>query len=368
MTVVDQEQKILAHPAIRLRPPGAYHTEKWVVEQLALRTRYELTNSSASILALFFGGPLDVNEACDQLGLILKCDKSFITAHITHFIKLRLLVQTDDSEANRLRSFFKDWSSVGWVAAADYHVATFDYPFLDYAAGGYALDRQRMRAYHESGLDNDRAKHCGAIIGNAGLPHPELIARTWQQVLSRKIVKAKVSSESLFAMLAMTFGKVSEVKIRKGAPIILRTSPSGGGRHPSEGYVVILDVESVDPGWYHYRSDDGCIELVAPIAAYNEIERTFFGAFGRAKFKIQAIVVITSIFKRNMYRYREPRTFRTVHMDVGHLISSLMIFAKTLGVRYIHHSAFDESAVERILGIDPYVEGAMFSIALGNDV
>ncbi len=58
-----------------------------------------------------------------------------------------------------------------------------------------------------------------------------------------------------------------------------------------------------------------------------------------APFTPQALIVVTAVFARNMYRYREPRTFRTVFMDVGHLLGTFEMVASALGVRsFIHHA------------------------------
>jgi hypothetical protein len=96
-----------------------------------------------------------------------------------------------------------------------------------------------------------------------------------------------------------------------------------------------------------------------------ELRRLFPLGYGRAPFDVKCLVAITSVFDRNMYRYREPRTFRTVHMDVGHLATTLGVAAA--GHHVMSHVAYadDEEAIERSLGLDGLEEGYMLTVSLG---
>jgi hypothetical protein len=83
-----------------------------------------------------------------------------------------------------------------------------------------------------------------------------------------------------------------------------------------------------------------------------------------APFEPEAVLVITSVFTRNMYRYREPRTFRTVFLDAGHLIATADATAGSLGISTFFHHAVNDREVERELGISYLTEGVLAAIAL----
>ena len=83
-----------------------------------------------------------------------------------------------------------------------------------------------------------------------------------------------------------------------------------------------------------------------------------------APFTPQALVVVTAVFGRNMYRYREPRTFRTVFMDTGHLLGTFEMVASALGLQSFIHHAINEEAVERMLGLAALQEGVIGGAAV----
>jgi len=85
----------------------------------------------------------------------------------------------------------------------------------------------------------------------------------------------------------------------------------------------------------------------------------------RASFKIKAVVILTSVFERNMFRYREPRTFRTIFLDAGHVAATVEIASRSLGINaYVQHG-INDAWVENLLGLDSLREGVILGIALG---
>ncbi len=60
-----------------------------------------------------------------------------------------------------------------------------------------------------------------------------------------------------------------------------------------------------------------------------------------------------------MYRYREPRTFRTVSIDVGHLVATLELTARALGLRAARQYDVRHETIEAALSLQATVEGSM---------
>jgi SagB-type dehydrogenase family enzyme len=132
------------------------------------------------------------------------------------------------------------------------------------------------------------------------------------------------------------------------APLIRRTSPSGGARHPTEGYLVVAGVPGLADGSYHFGTLDYKLRRV-PLAA----------AMPTQLRRGEATIVLTSYFWRNMYRYREPRTFRTVHMDVGHIVATLELAAAGLGLSATPVPARNLSGFDAMLGLDSMTEATL---------
>jgi len=98
------------------------------------------------------------------------------------------------------------------------------------------------------------------------------------------------------------------------------------------------------------------------------LERMFAGPF-RARldrnFEPAAVVILTSVFERNMFRYREPRTFRTILLDIGHVVFTLELACAALGLQFYPQHGVDDLAVERLLGLEGLDEGVMYAVAIG---
>jgi SagB-type dehydrogenase family enzyme len=106
----------------------------------------------------------------------------------------------------------------------------------------------------------------------------------------------------------------------------LRSNPSSGNLHPTEGYVVMPQIQGLDltPGLYHYAPKEHGLELRAEFPA-EQIARLL------APFPSGAFLFgLTSVHWREAWKYGE-RAFRYCNHDVGHAIGTARIAATTLG-------------------------------------
>lgn len=278
-------------------------------------------------------------------------------------LRARIVVDAGDDEAERTRAFCNDWANRGWRSAAYYHLASHDYPFLYYDDAGRDMDRMTMRLYGSNEPDLDRSKSYPDSIERHSAPRPQaaLSVLSFADSLMRRTTPACLDRPTLLRVLSAVFGETATFPTGN----LRKTSPSGGARHPTEAYVLPLSVEGLARTWYHFSVAQSELELVsnADDHAVEHWRSTFFG-LTRAPFETQAVVLLTSVFERNMYRYREPRTFRTVFMDVGHLCSSLEIVARSEGLRAFVHTGLADLDAERQLGLRGLQEGAMAAVAL----
>ena len=127
----------------------------------------------------------------------------------------------------------------------------------------------------------------------------------------------------------------------------LRSNPSSGNLHPTEGYVVIPKIDGLDlkPGLYHYAPKEHGLEWRAEFPA-EQVARLL------APFPADAFLFgLTSIHWREAWKYGE-RAFRYCNHDVGHAIGSTRIAAATLGWNMALLDGVDEDTVARLLGTD----------------
>lgn len=286
---------------------------------------------------------------------------------------LELIVSPDLPSHQRCEELSRHWAKFGWVDAADYHLATRNYPFLDYSADGSREDRSRMVEYARSVPDLDRYKAYPAATIRIPAPATEAALRTldvdfakmWTtnpelQVLDR--ARAAILMSAVFGQLSSrTLSNRPDIM----ADAILKTSPSGGARHPTEGYLFALSIDGLDRGIYHFNVEQSSLDRVDGLTLDADKIFDLFSGPLRAKFEVQAFVVLSSVFERNMYRYREPRTFRTVLMDVGHLLGTTDVVSKSLGINCLVQHGIDDRGIAELLGLNPLVEGIIWAVALG---
>ena len=364
------------NPAVRLIPPSAVVGDHWIAENLLERRRYRLSASSAAALVAACR-PREPHSTASRLAEVDGESRSveYWAGLIEALHKRALIVdqETIDSDPSlrwliRLR---RDWSRFGWHEAAEYHTLSFDYPCVDYSvAEAIVIDRERMLGYQALETDEDRYKLDYSERSEVPLPEAsaELAAGSARSVWSERPQPAKVDFIGLAKALSLAFGVTGMLIPRtNSAPLLRRSSPSGGARNPSEGYVVVRNVPGVEPGWYHVaiRPSFGLRSLGIPVDD-TSLTEAFPETMRRFPRSVKALVVITSVFERNMYRYREPRTFRTVHMDAGHIAGSVRIVAHALGLSCAIYYCDLAPAVEQAIGIDGLREGYMLTVALGD--
>ena len=127
----------------------------------------------------------------------------------------------------------------------------------------------------------------------------------------------------------------------------LRSNPSSGNLHPTEGYLFIGDLPqlSLEPGLYHYAPKEHGLEhrwQVSSEAAHLILHHLPPESF---------LVGLTSIHWREAWKYGE-RAFRYCQHDIGHAIGTIRIAAATLGWNMVVLSGTSDTTIAHLLGLD----------------
>ncbi len=104
----------------------------------------------------------------------------------------------------------------------------------------------------------------------------------------------------------------------------LRSNPSSGNLHPTEGYAIAGEMPGLNAGVYHYVSRDHCLERRCVLG--REGVEHLAGVLGPVSF----LVGLSSVHWREAWKYGE-RAFRYCQHDIGHAIASLRYAAASLG-------------------------------------
>ena len=182
--------------------------------------------------------------------------------------------------------------------------------------------------------------------------------RTW-----RKFAAAPTDLDSIATLFGLTFGVQWWLDMPGVGRIALKTSPSGGSRHPIEAYLLAKNVAGIERGVYHYNAGSHRLELLRTGCSRSQIERYLNRQwwFGDAS----AIVLMTAVFSRTQWKYPAPRAYRAVLLEAGHLCQTFCLVATWLGLAPFCTMAMADSAIERELGIDGVTESVIYAAGVG---
>jgi SagB-type dehydrogenase family enzyme len=127
----------------------------------------------------------------------------------------------------------------------------------------------------------------------------------------------------------------------------LRSNPSSGNLHPTEGYLALPPISGLSShhGLYHYAPHDHGLELRAEFPAKDAAR--LLQAFPGEAF----LFACTSVIWRESWKYGE-RAFRYCHHDVGHAIGAARIAAATLGWNLALLDGTDQATLAALLGVN----------------
>ena len=171
---------------------------------------------------------------------------------------------------------------------------------------------------------------------------------------------AQLTLDQLSLLLYYTFGSQGFSDLGHGVVVLKKTSPSGGSLHPIEAYPLIVGVDGLAPGLYHYRIDRHALELVTPLAASDARKLLVECCAGQSYLSTASLLVImTARFDRSFWKYRHPRAYAVLHMDAAHLSQTFYLVCAELGLGAFVSAAVNAGNIEEHLGVDGFVEGVI---------
>ena len=175
-----------------------------------------------------------------------------------------------------------------------------------------------------------------------------------------------LDAASFERMLHTVFSAQAAVELAKDSAAVKKTSPSGGGLHATEAYLVVQNVEGIAPGLYHYHSGDHALE---PLPGSDDdlhalANRFVAGQHWFADAHVQ--VILAPRFRRSFWKYRNhAKAYRALILDAGHLSQTMYLTATDLGLGAFITSAINEIEIEKAFGLDPLEEGPLAVCGFG---
>lgn len=228
-------------------------------------------------------------------------------------VEHRLIVGDDDKDA-QLK--FQNLKDLGWRLGAEYLERSHDYPFFDYMSDGYQQDRERMDRYYRAAESERIYKDGSPLITPQQLDpadprHPFSSAAALDE-------GEFTSTEDLVRLSIRTAVGTSWYHHKSRSGSKRKLVPSGGGRHPCSALLVHTDGGRVEE--FSDVTMDFTDRATQPRFEYE----TYFGDnISYLGFQPKFLILILCRWEANMFRYRECRTYRSVHIDCGHIVNAI---------------------------------------------
>ncbi|MEM0440250.1 MAG: SagB/ThcOx family dehydrogenase [Candidatus Caldarchaeum sp.] len=175
------------------------------------------------------------------------------------------------------------------------------------------------------------------------------------QTTSRK----NISVETLASILFFTGGITRVFKYPDGMHYF-RAAPATGALYPIELYVVVGDVEGLEPGVYHFDPKTFSLNVLRK----GDFRKFLAENSHPAVAESSAVVVFTSIAWRNAWKYRE-RSYRHWFWDSGVMAANMFLTCNAFDARCLFVAGFVDKQVNKLLGIDGEKEAAVIVAPIG---
>jgi putative peptide maturation dehydrogenase len=172
----------------------------------------------------------------------------------------------------------------------------------------------------------------------------------------------------LASLLHRVFGAQAVEELAPGVPMLKKNSPSGGGLHPIEAYLLVQRVEGLAPGLYHYLCDAHALE---PLRGFDSAQEGAALAHelvaGQGWFaNAPVLVLMAARFQRNFWKYRaHAKAWKVIQLDAGHLSQNFYLGASELGLGAFITAAINDRCAERAFSLDGLSTGAVAVCGLG---
>jgi SagB-type dehydrogenase family enzyme len=279
---------------------------------------------------------------------------------VTSLVDDGVLESTADRRHRRAEAAMARWTS--WNPAAGFfHNATRDSYYDDPFQG-----EQRLRDKAQTVRVPPRVKryaharryHLPRVDASSEFAGVLLRRRTWRQFSKRPL-----PIDALSSLLGLTGGIHHWAKVDGQPDLPLKTSPSGGSRHPIEIYVWARRVAGLPAGLYHYACDRHQLELVRRQRSRVSAQRYLPTQFWYES--APAIVFFSAVYERYQWKYGDPRAYRATLIEVGHQCQTFCLAATSLGLAPFCAMALADSEIESDLGLDGVSESVLYAAGVG---
>ena len=286
--------------------------------------------------------------------------QSSVRSALAQLVKHGLLLRKDSAGAIRDSRISREWSA--WLPEGSFHFSTKD---ARYIPSNWSFDR--LRAILPK---TPQPKFFRSVAGAKKIslpartfPDSEFLRVLMTRRTHRRFSKQDVTLEAVSQLLSLVWGVTGFLQSPIFGRLPLKTSPSGGARHPGEVYLMALRVQGLRTGLYHYHPVHHYLERISTRATHDKAW-LYCARQDHAK-NAAALFLMTAVFPREMWKYNRPRAYRVVLLDAGHLCQTFCLVATWLRLAPFCTAALKDTLIEQDLGIDGIRESVLYVAGVG---
>jgi putative peptide maturation dehydrogenase len=358
-----REVRELDLDALLMGEPRLRSVRRWVA--LAAHLDDEIELDAAQLAAL---GGISCEDAVDRAQL----DERFGSAVIDRLFEQRLLLpaEADSADAPWARSDAAvragHWRG---LAAVTHRHLRWRGINSEEARNSRALGNSDEEILDKLGAPPEVSRQRASADAALALPAPAdgILPNSHLRATCRNFDPSRrLPLEALATVLQRVYGAQGR-SVVSGVPVLKKNSPSAGGLHPVEAYLLVRHVDGLDCGLYHYRPDTHALE---PLKGLSDEEAarlaSLFVAHQPWFVEAHVQVILAARFHRNFWKYRNhAKAYRAVILDSGHLSQMQYIVATELGLGAFITAAVNEGDIEDAFGLDPMQEGVIAVTGFG---
>jgi putative peptide maturation dehydrogenase len=285
-----------------------------------------------------------------------------------------LLVDDAEGELAELRRRDEGLAELNWnLESAVYHFVA-RWRGVDLREGAADLpppDKEAVREFVDAfGMPPSAFRSVGGE--RVELPPSERTGQLYAALLARRTTRSfdtarELPAAELATVLRYVFGYHGFARLFGEITTLKRTSPSAGGFHPVEAYPLVLRVEGIEPGLYHYDGRGHALERLAGVEPAQGRELAAQFVCGQTYFADAHVLVVLAVrFERAFWKYRNhPKALGALLMDAAHLSQTLYLVSTDLGLGAFVTAAINNVDIDERLGLDGYGDGALAVCGFG---
>ncbi len=182
-------------------------------------------------------------------------------------------------------------------------------------------------------------------------------------IANRKSRRNYSSDPLLFDELSFLLWATQGVRRETSRSTAYRNVPSAGARHAFETYIMVRKVERLSPGLYRFLPLSNELLFIREVANSDMVLSE--AAFGQKFVGSSPATFIWSCLPYRMEWRYGPTAYRVILMDIGHVCQNLYLACEAVGAGTCAVAAYDQEAMDDLLGLDGIDEFAIYLAPVG---